>query len=319
MNTSIKPNALAGKNAGFSLTELLISLVIVFILSGLATYAFVGVSEQFRIRAAVQSVDAIMRRARQTAVSTRTDRRVVIEMYRDPAFDPTLSPENIPVRMWIEKKKIQFLKWQHLPYDRDPDRVEIVSDVTQLPEFMRVSDVSGLDAPAFYAEVAPGSGRVLLYFEFSNTGSVRAYFNSLAGRDRSLGDTARSLVPGSGSDAVYLHVVRKNEQLEAVGKVGGSDVVFYYLPSGRVFYLDASTGALNLSQIFPLGGGLTLNAITGNEPAISEYEAARRVVNRQLRRQVGTIHVVPQTGRARAYDYGIGFPWSVAEIQEELG
>lgn len=301
---------------GFSLTELLVAILIIFILSGFATFAFVGLTEQFRIRAAAQSIDSILRRARQTAVSTRTDRRVVIEMYRDPAADPTLSPENIPVRMWIERKKIEFLEWRYLPYDQDGTRLELVSDVTQLPEFMRLSDVTGLDAPSLLPEIAPGMDRVLLYFEFSNTGSVRVYFNSLAARGRPLGETIRALLPAARSDAIYLHVVRRDEQLVAIGEVAGSDVVFYYPPSGRVFYMDPATWALNLSRILLLGGGWTLPDITGNEPPVSEYEEARRRVNRELRRQVGTVHVIPQTGRTRAYDYGIGYPWSVTEIQE---
>lgn len=304
-------------NRGFSLTELLAVLVIIFLLSGVATFAFMGVSEAYRIRAAVQSVDSIMRRSRQSAITTRSDRRVVIEMYQDPASDPTLSAENIPTRMWTERKKIQFLTWGRLPYDEDPDRVELISDISRLPEFMCISDVTGLDAARLLASVAPGSSRVLLYFEFSSIGSVRVYFNSVDGRDRPLPEALPVLLPGAGSSAIYLHLVRKDERLEAVGEVDGSEVVFYYPSSGgRVFYLDSRTRILDLGLITAVGGGVELKDLTGNGPAFSDYDAERLRVERTMRRQVGTVHVIPQTGRTRAYDYGIGYPWSKQEIQE---
>jgi type II secretory pathway pseudopilin PulG len=302
---------------GFNLTELLVAILIIFLLSGLATYAFVGLSESFRIKAAVQSIDSIMRRARQTAVSTRSDRRVVIEMYRNPASDPTLSAENIPVRMWIERQRIQFLSWGHLPFDQDPDRVELVSDISQLPEFMRVSDVTGLDAPTLLAEAAPGSDRVLLYFEYSSTGSVRVYFNSIDGRKRTLEDVIPMLLPDASTNAIFVHVVRKDERLEALGKVAGSEQIFYYFASGgRVFYMDDRTRVVDLGVITDVGGGAVLSDLSGNGFAVTEYDAVRLQVERQMRNQVGTIHVIPQTGRTRAYDYGIGYPWSKLEIQE---
>lgn len=316
MATVRKRRNFPADNRGFSLAELLIALFIIFLLSGLATFAFMGISAQYRIKAAAQSVDSIMRRARQSAVTTRTDRRVVIEMYRDPASDPTLSAENVPVRMWVERKKIQFLSWGHLPYDEDPDRIQLVSDIDQLPEFMRVSDVTGLDAPTLLGAAAPGSTRVLLYFEFSNTGSARVYFNSLDGRERTLGEVIAALLPDARSTAIYLHVVRQHEQIEAVGEVGGTEQVFYYPAlGGRVPYMNDRTRILDLSLITDVGGG-QLSDITGNGTAFTPLDAERLRVERQMRHQVGTVHVIPQTGRTRAYDYGIGYPWSKQEIQE---
>jgi prepilin-type N-terminal cleavage/methylation domain-containing protein len=302
--------------SGFSLLELTVALAIIFILSGLATYAFVGISEQFRVRAAVQSIESIMKRARQNAISARSSRRMVLEMYRDPATDPALKQGDVPVRMWIERKRIQFLDWPNVPVDLDPDRLELVSDVSQLPEHMRVSDVTGVDAATLLPLVAPSMpGRVLLYFEFSSIGSARVYFNSVNGREEEMQDTISSVLPGAGR-GVFLHVVRKNEVIEAIGDVSGTETVFYYTPSGRVPYFNDTSRALNLPSLLNLGGGTLLTDVTGNEPPASIYDEERVRVIRQMRNQVGTIYVIPQTGRTRAYEYGIGYPWSKREIQE---
>jgi len=301
---------------GFSLTELLVSLLIIFTLSGLATYAFVSVSEQYRVRAAVQSIDSVMKRARQSAISARSTRRLVLEMYRDPATDPTVSAENVPVRMWIERKRNQFLEWPNVPVDVDTDRLELVSDVSQLPDYMRVADVTGVDAADLLPLVAPAmAGRVLLYFEFGNSGSVRVYFNSVDGREQEFGQTIATINPAAGTRSIYLHIVRGREQVEGYGTVDGDRTVFYYPPSGLVFYYNDATRSLNMPAVFDIGGGVYLNQVTGNEAAVSPYEVERVRVIRQIRSQVGTVHVIPQTGRTRAYDYGIGYPFSIIEMR----
>jgi hypothetical protein len=181
---------------------------------------------------------------------------------------------------------------------------------------MRVSDVTGLDAATLLPLVAPSMpGRVLIYFEFSSIGSTRVYFNGVNGREEELQETISRILPGAGR-GIYLHVVRKNELIEAVGEVGGAETVFYYEPGGRVLYFNDTTRALNFPEVLNLGGGVLLTDVTGNEPPASIYDEERVRVIRKMRNQVGTIHVIPQTGRTRAYEYGIGYPWSKREIQQ---
>jgi len=315
------------RNSGFSLAEMLLVIGILMILSGLATYSFMGASQAMRVKATVQTVDSYLKGARQVAINTRSERRFVIEMYRNTSVDPNLKAGDILIRMWVEKRKAEFLDWGTLCYEDDPSRLELVSDVELLPEFMRLSDVSGVDA-ATLLRYTRQKDRLLLFFQFSNTGSLRAYMNTATPRDdlgSIIADSGRRFT-GSGTRSIYPHFCRKDTYLNGTvrDRAQKKDIEYYYAGEpGGVLYLDESRNppVLNLSAIVA-AGAKPLSLITGNPAAgmVGELgrDRDRLMVERTIRRQVGTLQVIPLTGRSRAYDYGVGYPFSIDEIVEGI-
>lgn len=178
------------RKRGFSLTELLVVLAIMGLISGLAIYSFINLSRSMRLISAGEALNQALINARQQAITSRVSRRVALNLYHNT--------------YWVERKKSESLPWDPPGGGSNSERI---SEVERLPDYVVFGDVGGFTADDIRES---DNNKKIWYIDFDTRGSVFTYPKS---PPPMLNPNIRREPPYSQRSNLAIHLIMENARI----------------------------------------------------------------------------------------------------------
>lgn len=313
---------------GFSFPELMVVIAIMGLMVTAATFGYVQYAKRVTVDSAASAVASVLMGARQAAASTRTARRVGLDLANE--------------RVFVERRLRELAQFDASVVVAGPGGTEIETvnalvigeSRTDLPDGADIIDVNGwgprhIEAP-----------EKIYYIEFDNQGrNVKGYRKGHAPADpNQIVGEGLSIHVGRRFGKVVLPSDLPADSVDSTQKrrdvfLGLSTAAGHFLvpevaadpgsfkrglgSAGAPLWERSETS--QTSELEELVGVFAADQLPRLNDSDFPVDIVMVRLEQEARAQVHTVVVLAITGRVHAFPYGLGFPWSNVEMIELLG
>lgn len=300
---------------GFSLVELLVVIGIMGLFVSVATFSYIRYLDQVAIESASSTVSAVLNRARQVAVATRTARRVALDLARD---------------QMVVHRKI----YEQFEFDQLIDFVDSSGQRQRIPNWRQIGEVTRLQNKADIVDVSgwgpddiDGPDKIY-YIQFDTQGrNAKGYRLSAV--------KAGEAPPNEG---MAIHVSQRAASIVLPSEIPSDAIDTEEKRRTAFSILENTRGRLLAPEVarkpslIPGLEGNPTKPLWDNKGRTSELanlignlkdyndtnskEAWLIGAEQYARKRAHTVLVLRVTGKVHVFEYGIGFPWSDIEMAE---